>query len=409
MRFPSLAPEGKLTWITKLPSLFLMRWKSVLTAAVAFGLVLPACQRKTMDLPIGVLAELSGDTPVIGASSKKGAELAVSLIDEEGGVKVAGKLYGLRLVIEDTRGDRQQATEAAKRLIETEKALVVIGPNISGTAIAAAEVAEAAKTVLLTPSATAPKVSLDGSGAPRKYVFRACYTDSLQGKILGKFATDFMKKQSAAVLYSGEREAPREQAERFKTSFEEHGGKVVYFESYKREEKDFTSYLTKIQEAKPDFLFLPNYSSDVTEQVKQARKAGLTVPFLGSDDWSDPTLMKNAGEDINGAYHSGHYAPDQKVPSVAAFVELYKKRHGGEVPDDVAALTFDSIMLLKQVLATATAPDREAIHDAFTRLTLFEGVTGKMTFKPGSGDPEKNAIMVKIDQGKRSFVTAIEP
>jgi branched-chain amino acid transport system substrate-binding protein len=387
-----------------------MRWKSVLTGIAAFGLVLPACQRKTMDLPIGVLAELTGDYPVIGASSKKGAELAISQIDEAGGVKVAGKLYGMRLLIEDTTGKPSQAAEGAKRLIETEKVLAIIGPNISGSALPAAEVAENGKTILLTPSATSPRVTIDpATNTPRKYVYRACFTDSLQGRVLAKFATDFMKKQSAAVLFDTETETPKEQAERFQKRFEEHGGKVVFFEGYKKGEKDFSAYIARIKEANADFLFLPNYYADVTEQVKQVRQAGLKIPFLGSDDWSAPNLMATGGQDIEGAYHSGHYAPDQKVPSIAAFVELFKKRHAGEVPDDVAALTYDATMLLRQVLSTATAPDREAIRDAFSRLTTYEGITGKMVFKPGSGDPEKTAIMVKIEGGKRIFVTSIEP
>jgi branched-chain amino acid transport system substrate-binding protein len=166
---------------------------------------------------------------------------------------------------------------------------------------------------------------------------------------------------------------------------------VVFFEGYKKGEKDFSAYIARIKEANADFLFLPNYYADVTEQVKQVRQAGLKIPFLGSDDWSAPNLMATGGQDIEGAYHSGHYAPDQKVPSIAAFVELFKKRHAGEVPDDVAALTYDATMLLRQVLSTATAPDREAIRDAFSRLTTYEG------------------IMVKIEGGKRIFVTSIEP
>ncbi len=387
-----------------------MRWKTLTISVLVLAALFPACRKKSMDLPIGVLAELSGEYPVIGASSKNGAELAIASIDENGGVELGNKLYGLRLIIEDTGGKPDQAAAAAKRLIETEKVLAIIGPNISASALPAAEVAESAKVLMLTPSATSPKVTLDSvTGNPRKYVYRACFTDPFQGKILAKFAIDFMKKENAAVLYDATAEVPKDQAERFKKHFEESGGKVAAFEGYNDGEKDFSAYFKKIAETKPDFVFLPNYYNDVAVQVKQAREAGIQAPFLGSDDWSDPNLFERAGKDIDGSYHSAHYAPDAKVPSVAAFTELYKKRHQGEVPDDVAALTFDSVMLLKTVLKTATAPDREAIREAFSKVTVYEGVTGKMTFKPGTGDPEKSAVMVKIDSGKRSYVTSIEP
>jgi len=54
-------------------------------------------------------------------------------------------------------------------------------------------------------------------------------------------------------------------------------------------------------------------------------------------------------------------------------------------------------------------PNRQGLRDAFAKLTDFTGVTGKMTFKEGSGDPVKSAVMMKIKDGKFTWVTNIDP
>ena len=96
------------------------------------------------------------------------------------------------------------------------------------------------------------------------------------------------------------------------------------------------------------------------------------------------------------------------MDAVARFVTQYKNKYG-QTPDDVAALTYDSFKLLAKALSGAARPDREAIRDALSKIREFEGVTGKMTFKEGSGDPVKSAVMMKVEGGKPIFVTNIDP
>ena len=77
------------------------------------------------------------------------------------------------------------------------------------------------------------------------------------------------------------------------------------------------------------------------------------------------------------------------------------KRSG---PDDVAALTYDSFKLLAKALSGASRLDREAIRDALSKIREFEGVTGKMTFKEGSGDPVKSAVIMQV-KGDKGYKT----
>ena len=372
----------------------------LLALATLFG----GCGKKELpDLAIGVIAELSGDIPAVGTSCKNAAEMAVAEINEAGGVKVAGKAHQLRLVIEDSKGTAADAGAALKRLASEDKVFAVVGPNASVGAIPAAEVAEEVKIPMISPWSTNPQTT-----AGKKWVFRACFTDAFEGHVLARFATGYLHAAKAAVLYDPGSQAPKSQAELFRKDFEEAGGKVVAFETYKTGDKDFADEFKRIAASAPDLIFLPSYYNEVPLQLKEAHKLGIKVPFLGSDNWSSPELIKLAGADAEGAAFCNHYAPEVRVDAVARFVTPYRNKYG-QTPDDVAALTYDSFKLLAKALAGASRLDRDAIREALSKIREFEGVTGKMTFKEGSGDPVKSAVMMKVEDGKPVFVTTVDP
>jgi branched-chain amino acid transport system substrate-binding protein len=385
--------------------------KRALVALAVAVLLVSGCGKRG-DLPeiqIGLIAELTGDIAAIGASCKNAAEMKVSEISDKGGIDVGGKKYNLKLVIEDSASKPDQAVAAAQRLITHDTVVALVGPNASLGAVPVADVAEAASVPMVSPWSTAPKTTQDSAGQPKKWVFRACFTDAWQGQVLAKFADGYVRAKKAAVLYDPSSEAPKIQAELFKQDFEKTGGTVVAYETFKSGEKDFSAVFAKIKKAAPDVVFLPGYYNDVALQLPQARKAGLTVPFLGSDNWSAPELLKAAGKQAEGSFYSAHYNPERRNEITGRFVISYKKRFADAVPDDVAALTYDALGLVVEALGKAGKPDRQAVRDALAGIREYDGVTGKMKFPPGSGDPIKIAVMFKIEGGKPLFVTNIEP
>ncbi|MDA8404569.1 MAG: ABC transporter substrate-binding protein, partial [Desulfobacteraceae bacterium] len=231
---------------------------------------------------VGLIAELTGDMPAVGASCKNAAEMAVKEINDAGGLQVGGKKAKLLLIVEDNAGKADQSAAAAQKLITQDEVIAIIGPNASRYAIPAAEVAESSGTILITPWSTNPKATLDTiTNQPKKYIFRAAFIDPFQGKVLAKFAREEMKAVTAAALYDVASDYNKGIAEVFKERFEKLGGKVVAFETYTTNDKDFSAQLTKIKSAHPDVIFLPNYYSEVPLQVQQAHRLGITAPFLG--------------------------------------------------------------------------------------------------------------------------------
>jgi branched-chain amino acid transport system substrate-binding protein len=364
------------------------------------GIVAAAGQNEGPTIKVGVVAELTGDIPAVGASCKNAAEMAAKEVNDAGGLEVGGTKYKISLFIEDNAGKADQSASAAQKLITQQNVVAIIGPNASRYAIPASEIAESSHVVLITPWSTNPKTTLDArTGAPKKYVFRSCFIDPFQGRVVAKFALDNLKARKAAVLYDVASEYNKGIAEFFKTTFEQSGGQVVAFETYTTGDKDFSAQLTKIKESNADVIFLPNYYSEVPLQIQQAHRLGIKTPFLGSDSWGSEELLKLGGKDLEGYYFSTHYAADAATPMATKFIDAYKAKYGS-TPDDVAALTYDAFGLLWTALKNAGKVDRQAVRDALAKIPLYEGVTGNMKFQEGSGDPIKSAVILQIKGGK---------
>jgi len=374
------------------------------------GLLLVACSgEKSNTIKIGVIAELTGDMPAVGESCKKAAEMAVKEINDAGGLQVGDKKYKVELYVEDNAGKAEQSASAAQKLITQQKVVAIVGPNATRYAIPASEIAESSKVVLITPWSTNPKTTLDAkTDKPKSFVFRACFIDPFQGRVVAKFAIDNLKARKAAVLYDVASDYNKGIAEYFKTTFEQNGGQVVAFETYTTSDKDFSGQLTKIKKAAPDVIFLPNYYSEVPLQIQQAKRLGISVPFLGSDSWGSAELLKLCGNECENYYFSTHYAADAATPVASKFIQSFQASYKA-LPDDVAALTYDAFGLLMEAIKSAGSIDRQAVRDALAKVAKYDGVTGVMQFREGSGDPLKGAVILQIKGGKFTYFATANP
>ena len=360
-------------------------------------------------IKVGLIVELTGDMPGVGASSKNAAQLAVNEQNSAGGISIGGKPYQIELVVEDNASKAEQSVAAVNKLITQDNVLAIVGPNASLGAIPAAEIAEYNKTLLITPWSTNPKTTLDTTtGKPKDYVFRACYTDPFEGRVLARFVLEKLKAKKVAVLYDVASEAPKSQADLFRLTFEELGGKTVAFETYTTGDRDFSAQLTKIKSANPDVIFLPAYYNDVGLIAQQAHRAGITQPLVGSDAWSSPELIKLSNGTVEGDYFANHYASDIATPTAKKFIDAYAKQYGN-IPDDVAALTYDSMGLLFEAIKKSPSLDRKVVRDSLATLANYPGVTGNIKFTAGSGDPVKSAVIMQIKGDKFVWVMNAAP
>jgi len=373
---------------------------------LAGTMLLAACAGGGADtIKIGVNAPLTGDIPKVGEGTKYSAEMWLEDVKAAGGLEVGGKKYDVELIIEDNESKGESAAAANTKLITQDEVLLIVGPQSSKQAVPAGGVANDLETPMVSPWSTNPATTLD-----RPWVFRACFLDPFQGPVVANFASDEFGFTKAGVLYDIASDYPKGLAEFFKQAWEElHGpGSVVAFESFTTGDTDFSAQLTKIKDAGAEFLFTPQYYNEVALIVQQAHQLGFTNPIVGSDSWGSAETVELCGADCYGSFFSTHYAAAGATGATKAFIDRYNEAYG-YVPDDVAALTWDTMHIAQQAIqdcGTLTGDikvDRECVRDALAKIKDFDGITGKMTFTE-EGDPIKCAVIVKIsDAGEFEF------
>ncbi len=380
----------------------------VLVAVLAVVLAITTGAWAEDVITIGFNIPLTGDNPDVGASSKNAAEM---YLKKNPTVEVGGKAYSLQFIYEDNEYKAESAVKVSTKLITEDGVLGIVGPQSSSQAVPAGEVANNYQTPMISPWSTNPNTTLN-----RPYVFRGCFLDPFQGPVAADFATEELGAKKAAVLYDIAADYPKGLAEFFKEAFEKiHGaGSVVAFETFTTGDKDFSAQLTNIVASGADVLFVPQYYSEVPLIVRAAKEMGWTKPILGSDSWGGGDLMGLCGDDCKGYFFSTHYAAAGAKGETKAFIDEYAAAYG-KTPDDVAALTWDSLGLMVTAIQNTgglsgdIAADRTKVKDAFAAIQDFPGITGGMTFTP-EGDPLKCAVVVKInDEGQFEFFKSVCP
>ncbi len=360
---------------------------------------------------IGLNIPLTGDIPKVGESSKYAAQMWLEDIKKAGGIKVAGKTYKVALAIEDNESKADSAVSVATKLITEDGVLAIVGPQASKQAVPAGEVCNNYKCPMISPWSTNPATTKD-----RPFVFRGCFLDSFQGPVMAKFVTQEYGFTKAAVLFDVASDYPKGLAEYFKKAWEKlHGpGSVVAYESFTTKDTDFSSQLSKIIKSGAQFLFLPQYYNEVPLIVQQAHALGWKKPIVGSDSWGSPETIKLCGKDCYGCFFCTHYAAAGAKGATKAFIDRYKAKYG-YVPDDVAALTWDSLHIIQRAIETCGGltgkikKDRILVRNAMAKIKDFKGITGNMTFTE-EGDPIKCAVIVKIsDKGEYRFYKQVCP
>jgi len=282
--------------------------------------------------------------------------------------------------------------------------VAILGEVASSRSLEAAPVCETSRIPMISPSSTNPKVTQIG-----RYIFRVCFVDPFQGTVLAKFAKDTLHARRVALLTSVSSAYSVGLARFFRDRFTADGGEIALEAKYSEGDKDFHAQLTAIKAAGVDAIFVPGYYTEAALICKQAHELGiLGVPIFGGDGWEAPELVQIGGADVEGCYYSTHYSPQVPSPEVQAFVKKYQARFNGETPDAMAALGYDSAMILVDAIKRAGSVQNTRIRDALAATKDFPGVTGRTTIDR-QRNATKAAVIITIKDGKFKFVQTVEP
>ncbi len=378
----------------------LTRWLGPTAAASLLLLATSGCNKSGGDtIKIGEFASLTGKEATFGISSHEGTLLAVDEINAAGGV--LGKK--LELLTEDNQSKPGESATAVNKLISRDGVIAILGEVASSRSLEAAPICQQNKIPMISPSSTNPKVTETGD-----YIFRVCFTDILQGKILANFATQKLQAKKVAVFTDVKSDYSKGLAKYFKESFQASGGQIVAELDFNGGDKDFKAQITAIKGAGPEAIFIPAYYTDVALICIQAKQLGVTAPIFGGDGWESEDLVKIGKDAVEGTYFSTHCSADSPGTKVSDFVAAYRKKFNGKTPDAMAMLGHDSVKILTEAIQKTGSTDAAKIRDALAATKDFDGVSGKITMD-AKRDATKPMVILQIKDGQFKLVDTVNP
>jgi branched-chain amino acid transport system substrate-binding protein len=370
----------------------------VLITTGCMSLITFGASKAEEEILIGVTSPNTGPIALYGQSVNEGVTLAIEEINAAGGV------LGKKLKVEflDDKGD---ATEGANtyNILKGRGVTAIIGSVTSGVTSGIAEKAKADGMILITPTGTADMLTI---GKPT--VFRSCYTDSYQGRILAKFGSEKLNVKKAAILYCGADEYSLGLYESFRDSSKEFGIEIVAAEtSSTMDDVDFSAQLSKIAGSGAEILLVPYYYGTVALIVPQARQAGFTGAIVGADGWDGvQDKIEGNADAFENTYFTNHYSVEDPSPAVQKFVKNFTAKYTDKNLTALAALGYDCVYMLAQAIKEGGKTDSATMAKALSAIK-FSGVTGTFTLDE-NGDPKKGAAIIEIKNGKMKWMTTVE-
>lgn len=343
------------------------------------------------EIKLGVLMNLTGPWASIDGPAWNSIQLAVKDINDAGGL--LGKQ--VRAICIDTKADEAETVSAVVRLCEEEKVNAIIGYCDTHWVLTAAPIARDYGIPFITAGATHPRIP-ERSGA-----WLACFGDNAQASVIAEYAYD-QGLRSVSVWIDTAVDFSVACCTYFIDAFKHLGGKVVYSDYYETGWTDFSALVTRLKsrEKEVDFTYNAAIPGNTGLITKQIREGGINMPIYSADGSDTPVLVEVAGKHAEGMLFTSHMTLLSKDPLVVKYVEGYNKMHGKNPENSFAALGYDATMLIAEAVKKIKSDKPKRISAGLSLIRELPGVTGKITYKPGSRVPDKEVSILKVVDGK---------
>jgi len=292
--------------------------------------------KKVEEVKIGTLLSHTGPLKEFGPNLQNGIVLAAKQMAEAG--------FEIQLIHEDSETSAIPATDAARKLVEIDKVVAIIGALASGVTIPVAEsVTIPSNVIQISPASTSPLITVLPSDRGKDFLFRTCPSDALQGVTAGKEAAKQIK--TASVLYVNN---PYGQGlmENFKEAFELRGGKVLAAVPHdERAAESYTAELRKALAGNPDALAAYSYPEHAKVYLKEAIEFFNYRSFFFCDGTKSEDIIKALGaENVEGMMGTAPGAAGGKP--LELFNEAFKKEFGRLPPLPFITNSYDGAAVI---------------------------------------------------------------
>jgi len=366
--------------------------KSLTSAAVLFGAVLPTAAHAQEPIKIGVVTPLSGTYAAIGQPLRWGLELAAREINGAGGINSRK----VELIFEDEEANPAVAVQKAERLLQVDKVDFLTGMVNSGSTLAVGQLAErnqklASTTVSFADSITGEKCSPN--------LFRVNARAEQQSYAL----TSWLGKESpkARIFAIGpDYEMGRSSVAAFKAGAKKNNVEVVGEVFAPLDSKDYSQYLGHVRAARPDTIYTSVAGNDTVRLLSQLEEFGIlrNTGIVGSSGTITSQNIGAIGKAAEGYLMGTGYSPKIDTPENKKFVAAYRDAYKGE-PDTFAADAYGLLYAYKAAVEKAGSTDTDKVREALRGLS-WQTPSGQKTIRAGDNQAMQPMFIVKIVKGE---------
>ncbi|MGB9387919.1 MAG: ABC transporter substrate-binding protein [Pseudolabrys sp.] len=339
----------------------LLQGGAALTGTLALGL--PAIVRAQTDkIKIGHLTPLTGFLGALGAYAQLGMRMAEEEINKAGGVM--GR--PIEVISEDSVNPATAATKA-QRMLDQDGATVLMGEISSASAVTIMQVAARNKRLYMQIGARSD--ALRGKNC-NKYTFHVDIPNTVMVNAVGKaLQRDNMVKGKKFYTLTADYIFGHDLLKAAKIFFDANQATLLGDELIATDVTDFSPYLLKVRQAKPDVVCCNLAGNQVTNLIKQYAEFGLPYPIVGfnlntADAWA-------AGEgNLSGTWPTVWHH-DLDVPASKEFVAAFVKKHG-KPPENHAWIEYISFKIMAHAMNETKSTDSEKLIAYLEKQSEFD-------------------------------------
>jgi len=353
------------------------------------------------EIRIGYLGATSGPAAFIGATARNAFDMLVEQYNAKGGMS-GKKIVPLAY---DTEGNSTVASQQFRRLAESDRADVIIGPNTTGEALVTRTIAEELKIAMISMTGTEAIVV-----PPTPHVFKVAPTDRAVSRHMLQFAKS--KGWNNIGIITSADGFGQAGATYLKDNAQKMDIKIVLAEEFGPRDTDMTPQVLRLRRANVDAMLIWSVNPGPTIILRNAAAAGFNKPIVNSFGVASLQLLDQAGRTAENTYVSSMrlLVPDQLPatdplqPVVSKFAADYRARFNVPVTT-FSGHAYDSLKLIELAVAKINgAITREAITAAITSGIDFPGCNGVMKYSAtnhgGQDDNFSPMVMVQVKNGK---------
>ena len=353
--------------------------------ALVTALAAPPSLRAQEAIKIGLLLPMTGAF----ASTGRQIEAAVKLYQQQNGDSVAGRK--VQVILKDDAGTPDVSRRLAQELIANDKVVAVAGFGLTPLALASATLATQAKVPLVVMAAATATIT---EASP--FIVRSSFTLPQATGPMAEWATkNGLKKVVTLVSDYG----PGIDAEKaFSEGFTKGGGTVENLRVPLRD-PDFSPFLQRAADAKPDAIFVFVPSGAGAQLMKQFAERGLDksgMRLISTGDVVDDDIVNQMGDIALGVVSSHHYSAAHDSPENKAFVEAFRKATNTR-PNFMAVGGYDGMHLLYEGLKATNGAGGEALVSAMKAMK-WTSPRGPVSIDPQTRDIVQNIYIRKVER-----------